>query len=124
MTKIKYPGKSGFCTAVLVAATLLCAGLYSARACAQEAQIGPDTYAITLHGVDLHPESRRAARITLAQIGDAAMEVCGASSFSLTVVQRSVRDSACWHDSVAAAVARIGDKLLAGAYAQQTAPHV
>ena len=123
MTKIKCTGKPGSRSAILVAATLLCVGLCSSHSSAQEAQIGPDSYAITLHGIDLHPVSSRAARITLAQIGDAAMEVCGASSSSLTEVQRSVRNSTCWHDSVAAAIAGIGDKQLADAYAQEAAPH-
>jgi len=78
-------------------------------------QIGPDSYAVVVRAA-AHPVTPRVARQTLARIERAALEVCGASSFSLREVRMSVRDSACWHASVAEAVARANDPLLSAAY--------
>lgn len=54
---------------------------------------------------DLRDQS--AARHLLARIGDAALDVCGASPFSLPELQHLVRASSCWHDAVAGAVTSI-----------------
>lgn len=81
-------------------------------------RIGTDRYAVVVK-VAAHPATPRAARRTLARIERAALAVCGASSFSLREVRMSVRDSACWHSSVAEAVASAGDPLLSAAYHPQ-----
>jgi len=81
-------------------------------------QIGPDRYAIVVKAA-AHPATPRVARRTLARIEQAALAVCGASSFSLREMRMSVRDTACWRGSVAGAVARAGDPLLSAAYHPQ-----
>lgn len=89
-----------------------------ATACPAAAQdrIGADRYAVTLREVDAHPATPDAARRTLARIGKAALAACGASSSNLREVNRSIARSACWRDSVADTVARIGDPLLTRVY--------
>ncbi|AOH84905.1 hypothetical protein AWL63_13995 [Sphingomonas panacis] len=78
-------------------------------------RIGPDRYAVVVKAA-AHPPTPRAARRALARIEQAALAVCGASSFSLREIRMSVRDSACWRGSVAEAVARADDPLLSAAY--------
>jgi UrcA family protein len=95
----------------VAAAALAVAG---ATAVAQPPE-SPPTDTVVVRHVDLHPRTPRAARLTLDRIGEAALDVCGASPYSLPEVRRAVRASACWHDSMARAVAQIGDPLLANA---------
>jgi UrcA family protein len=59
--------------------------------------------------------SPAAARILLRRIGDAALESCGASSFSLTEVRTATVMSRCWRDAVDDAVRRIGSPVLSAA---------
>lgn len=100
--------------------TLSFAGAVAALVSPVKAQdrIGPDRYAVVVKGA-AHPATPRIARHTLARIERAALAVCGASSFSLREMRMSVRDSACWHSSVAEAVASAGDPLLSAAYHPQ-----
>jgi UrcA family protein len=83
---------------------------------AQE-QIGPDRYEVVLHA-NPHPATPRAARQMLSRIETAADAVCGAQSSDLREVMFAIRRSACWRESVSAAVTRTGDPLLAEAYRQ------
>ena len=83
---------------------------------AQEREVGPGRYAVTVHRAQLHPGTPRAARRTIARIEAAALEACGASPVSLREVKLAVRDSDCWRDSMAAAMERIDDPLLLSAY--------
>jgi UrcA family protein len=46
------------------------------------------------------------------RIGDAALEACGASSFSLAEVQTATKLSPCWRDAVDDAVRRVGSPAL------------
>lgn len=55
------------------------------------------------------------ARHLLKRIGQAALESCGASSFSLSEVKSATMASACWKDAVAGAVRRIHDPMLTAA---------
>lgn len=103
----------------LLAAAALCAAI-AMPATAQEARIGPDRYAVTLHRARRHPATPRAARRTLARIEAAALAVCGASPFSLREVKQAVRDSPCWRDAVAGTMAGIDDPLLLQAYHPHT----
>lgn len=48
-----------------------------------------------------------AERRLLARIEDAALEVCGASPFSLADVKSATRNSRCWRDAVDGATRRI-----------------
>ena len=73
-------------------------------------------YAVTVHRAQLHPATPVVARRTIARIEAAALEACGASSFSLREVKLAVRDSVCWHESMAATMKRFDDPLLLNAY--------
>jgi UrcA family protein len=53
-----------------------------------------------------------AARQLLARIEDAALEVCGASPFSLADVKSATRNSRCWRDAVDGATRQIGNPTL------------
>lgn len=53
-----------------------------------------------------------AARRLLARIGNAALEACGASTFSLADYKSAIRASPCWHDAVEDASRRIGSPTL------------
>ena len=59
--------------------------------------------------------SPAAARRLLRRIGDAALESCGASSFSLAELRTATATSRCWRDAVDDAVRRIDDPLLTAA---------
>src|SRR3984957_1030108 len=59
--------------------------------------------------------SPAAARRLLRRIGDAALESCGASSFSLAEFKTATVMSRCWRDAVDDAVRRIDDPLLTAA---------
>jgi UrcA family protein len=59
--------------------------------------------------------SPAAARRLLRRIGDAALESCGASSFSLAEIKTATVMSRCWRDAVDDAVRRIDDPLLTAA---------
>jgi len=52
------------------------------------------------------------ARSLLRRIGGAALESCGASSFSLVEFKAATMMSRCWRDAVDNAVRRIDDPLL------------
>jgi UrcA family protein len=56
--------------------------------------------------------SPTAARSLLRRIGDAALESCGASSFSLAEFKTATELSQCWRDAVDDAVRRIGSPAL------------
>jgi len=55
------------------------------------------------------------ARRLLRRIGDAALESCGASSFSLAEFKAATMVSRCWRDAVDDAVRRVDDPLLTAA---------
>ena len=59
--------------------------------------------------------SPAAARSLLRRIRDAALESCGASSFSLSEVKTATVASRCWMDAVDDAVRRIGSPVLSAA---------
>lgn len=90
---------------------VLVAGLVNPLAA--EARPGPDARTVILEDIDTRPATTGAARRTLARIEEAALTVCGAPRGSLIEVRRAARRSACWKDSVEAAVAQVGHPLLA-----------
>jgi len=59
--------------------------------------------------------SPAAARRLFGRIGDAALESCGASPFSLAEFRSATLSSRCWRDAVDAAVRRIDNPLLTAA---------
>jgi len=59
--------------------------------------------------------SSAGARHLLRRIGKAALESCGASSFSLSEVKTAAMASPCWKDAVNDAVRRIHDPMLTAA---------
>ncbi|UAK26245.1 UrcA family protein [Sphingomonas nostoxanthinifaciens] len=99
--------------AMLAAFALIAPASARARGPVADASV----HAVTLRHLDLHPKSRRAAQVTLARLSDAALEACGASSFSLREVQADAKASMCWRDGMADVVDRIGDPVLAAAFA-------
>ena len=92
----------------------LCA-LLATPCTAQDKQIGPDRYAVTVRA-DLHPATPAAARRVLARIDAGALAACGVSSFSLREVVAAERRSACWRDAMAGAMAKSDNVLLLQAY--------
>ena len=55
------------------------------------------------------------ARHVLRRIGEAALESCGASSFSLSEVKTAAMTSTCWKHAVDDAVRRIHEPMLTAA---------
>lgn len=53
-----------------------------------------------------------AARRSIATLGRAALVACGGSDTSLAQLKTAVRQSACWHQTMADAVAQVGDPAL------------
>ncbi|MCU0886258.1 MAG: UrcA family protein [Beijerinckiaceae bacterium] len=93
-------------------------GLTSALPARAQEKVGPDTYALPLHQLDVHPKTVRAARRTLRRIDEAALAVCGASAASLPALRRATRRTACWQDSMDQAVNAIADPLLTRVHRQ------
>ena len=60
-------------------------------------------------------DSPASARRLFGRIGDAALESCGASPFSLVEFRSATLASRCWRDAVDAAVRRIDNPLLTAA---------
>ncbi len=84
-------------------------GLAVAMASAQPAAAAPDpaeTTTIVLHRAAT-PTSPEAERKLRRRIESAALSVCGGGGGSLAEVDRTVRDSPCWHDAVTRANAQI-----------------
>lgn len=90
-----------------------------APAAARQPEAGTATATVRIARLDRHPATPAAARRVLVRIDRALLEVCGASDFSLREVKAATRQSACWKDGMADAVARIGDPALRLAYAQR-----
>jgi UrcA family protein len=103
------------------AAALALLGLLAAgqTGAAQETRTGPDSYALTVPHLDIHPRTLAEARRTLRRLGQAALGVCGASDESPPEVRISVRQSACWRQAMADALRRIDDPFLTQAYGGQ-----
>ena len=99
--------------ALIVIAAL---ALGSVRASAQQRSDDDETTSIVVRDADTHPQSRRAARVLLSRVSEAAMAVCGASQFSLRECRQSVRASACWRDAMQSTLARIDDRTLSETY--------
>jgi UrcA family protein len=99
--------------------TLLSLFALAAPALAQAAEAG-DRISVRATHIDRHPASPRAARRTLGRLEAAALEACGASSFSLYEIRQAVRASDCWREAMKDAVAQIGNPLLRQVYADKT----
>jgi UrcA family protein len=72
---------------------------------------GSDTQ-IKVDHVDYAVANAAQAKQLLARLGDAAMEACGASSFSVPQHKQAVRGSACWRASMSDVVSRIGNPVV------------
>ncbi|WP_404710622.1 UrcA family protein [Sphingomonas sp. MMS24-J13] len=72
--------------------------------------------AVRVRHVDPALGSPREAKVLLNRLGDAAMEACGASSFSVAQYRQAVRDSACWRTSMTDVVQRIDNPYLTAAF--------
>jgi UrcA family protein len=71
---------------------------------------------VTLRGLDLHPSTPASPRRLLNRLSEAALEVCGGSSFSLREVKAAIKASSCWRDAMGDAVRRIGSPQLTVAF--------
>jgi UrcA family protein len=96
-----------------IALPFLLAGIASTEGHA--AATGLETTEIRVRYERRELTSPAAARRLLRRIGDAALESCGASSFSLAEFKTATVVSRCWRDAVADAVRRIDDPLLTAA---------
>ena len=105
------PGSSGRLRASLLA-TLLLTCTVSRAGNAQP--VGVETTDIRLKYSHTDLATPTAARRLLARIGNAALEACGASTFSLADYKSAIRASRCWRDAVEDASRRIGSPTLRG----------
>ena len=80
------------------------------------ADAGSMTDYVRINRAAVTPASPAEAQRSLGRLGSAAMEVCGASSFSVPDYKRAVRRSDCWHQSMTDVVARIDNQYLTAAY--------
>jgi UrcA family protein len=85
-------------------------------ALATPVQAADEPTAISVRHVDLTLESRGEATRLLGRLSEAAMEACGASSFSLAQYRQAVRGSACWRSSMTDVVQRIDNPYLNAAF--------
>ncbi|HEY3653901.1 MAG TPA: UrcA family protein [Steroidobacteraceae bacterium] len=92
---------------------LLLAGIASTEGHAAPA--GLETTEIRVRYERRELTSPAAARSLLRRIGDAALESCGASSFSLAEFKSATAVSRCWRDAVDDAVRRVDHPLLTAA---------
>ena len=99
-----------------MAGSLLLAGIAAA---AGHATAGDQTTAIHLRYDRQELNSTVGARRLLHRIGDAALEACGASPFSLTEFKMATEHSRCWRDAVDEAVRRIGSPTLSAVTREQ-----
>ena len=88
-----------------LAPTVIGLGMVVAMASAHAAPAAfqDETPTIVLHNAGKPADQRQLRR----RIADAALSVCGGGSGSLAEVNRTVRDSPCWHDAVTRAEAQI-----------------
>ena len=84
-----------------------------------EAQVIRDSVKVRFH--DLDPGNPRDVDRLVARVGEAALEMCGASPFSLREVKGAVSRSQCWRDGVADAIRQIGDPRLTAALGRHPA---
>jgi UrcA family protein len=107
-------------TALMIAGALWLGGLFGSASASADSST---TSVVTVHHVNVNPQTPSAAMHTLNQLKDAAMEACGASPFSLSEYKAAVRETRCWHDSVADVVARLGSAQLALAFEAMAERH-
>jgi UrcA family protein len=72
--------------------------------------------AVTVNHVDRALGSRTEAKQLLNRLSDAAMEACGASTFSVAQHRQAVLGSACWRTSMTDVVQRIDNPYLTAAF--------
>ena len=84
-----------------------------------EAQVVSESMKVRFQDLDLG--NRRDVDRLVARVGAAALEMCGASPFSLREFKAAVSRSQCWRDGVADAIKRIGDPRLTAAFGRQPA---
>jgi len=88
---------------------MFCAiALTLAAPAASQAAAGEESVAIAVRHGDLNLTQSRDAAIMVRRLDTAALQACGASSFSLREVQQATRESACFKDSMNRAVAALG----------------
>ncbi len=96
-----------------IAVTLVLGGIVSTQAHAAATEL--KTTEIRVQFARRELTSAAGARRLLRRIGGAALESCGASSFSLAEFKTATLMSRCWRDAVDDAVRRVDDPLLTAA---------
>jgi UrcA family protein len=71
---------------------------------------------VIVRGLELHPSTPASAQRLLDRLGEAALEVCGGSAFSLREVKVAIKASSCWRNALGDAVRRIGSPQLTVAF--------
>lgn len=107
-------GDDGYGTVALGVALAALAAMMPAPATA--ADRADATRSVTVRHIDPSLTSPAAATRLLTRLDKAALEVCGASGFSLSDVKQATRRSRCWQDAMADAVRRLDNPLLAAAF--------
>jgi UrcA family protein len=112
--------RTGYFRAIMIVSALWLGGLFGSASASADSST---TSVVTVHHVNVNPQTPSAAMHTLNQLKDAAVEACGASPFSLSEYKAAVRETRCWHDSVADVVARLGSAQLALAFEAMAERH-
>ena len=99
-----------------IVALVASAGLQASPA---QAQSEDTKVVVRLAAADQHANSPEATHQLLARLERAALEACGASEFSAPDVKLATKRSQCWRDSVAGAIAQIGDPVLSQARSRE-----
>ncbi|WP_294395292.1 UrcA family protein [uncultured Sphingomonas sp.] len=68
---------------------------------------GTITTDVRVSGLDRTPETAAEVGRVQRRLANAALEACGASTFSLTDVKRAVAGSTCWRQAYAEAAGRV-----------------
>jgi UrcA family protein len=108
-TRVREPRRCHLRLSWVVLPCLL-AGIASTESHAAQAGLGTTEVRVRYKPGEL--TSPTAMRGLIRRIGDAALEACGASSFSLAEVKTATKLSQCWRDAVDDAVRRVGSPAL------------
>jgi UrcA family protein len=101
----------------LIVAPLLLTGIASAEE--RAAATGAQTTEIHVRYESRDLNSPAGVRRLLVRIGNAALESCGASLFSLPEIRNAALASQCYKDAIDDAVHRIGSPLLSAAASEE-----
>lgn len=106
---MSFPHKVGLsATAAVIALLSLASPLLATPA--------DDASTVAVRHANLAPATSAQANVLLNRLSEAAMEACGASTFSVMQHRQAVRGSACWRTSMTDVVQRIDNPRLTAAF--------